>query len=320
MTTSRKDVFTPEVEGYYHCISRCVRRAFLCGKDPVTSRSFEHRREWIRTRLRELLEIFAIKCLAYAVMDNHLHTLLKNLPSIAASWSPEEIAKRWLRLFPRRRSTNGSPKVPSDIEILSITSNPERVELYRLRLSDISWLQRCLNEHIARRANAEDNCKGRFWEGRFKSQPLTTEAALLACSVYVDLNAIRAGSAKTPETSDYTSVQDRIRCCVNKEATPALPLLSHGECVNEDLTEHRYIELVDEVGRVLVSGKSHIAPHLEPILARIGLTQRGLILNAKSQSKLFRRVVGSVQSIRALALAKGKRWFQGMAAAQIVFG
>jgi len=73
-----------------------------------------------------------------------------------------------------------------------------------------SWFIRTLNEHIARRPNAEDGVKGRFWEGRFKNQALLDGQALLAAMAYADLNPVRAGLAETPETLDYTSIQERV--------------------------------------------------------------------------------------------------------------
>jgi len=69
---------------------------------------------------------------------------------------------------------------------------------------------KCLNQPIARAANLEDGCTGHFWESRFTSQALLSEQALLTCMAYVDQNPIRAQMADTPQTSAYTSIQERI--------------------------------------------------------------------------------------------------------------
>ena len=96
-------------EGVYHCFSRCVRRAFLCGFDTLTRRDFSHRKAWLVDRLRYLAAIFAIEVCAYAVMDTHYHTILRTRPDIVASWSDREVATRWLTLFPRHRDLRGTP-------------------------------------------------------------------------------------------------------------------------------------------------------------------------------------------------------------------
>ncbi len=78
MTVPRKEIFIPTEVGHYHCISRCVRRAHLCGFDRLTGRSFNHRREWIRKRLAFLGNLFSMEIVSYSLMTNHIHTLLRN--------------------------------------------------------------------------------------------------------------------------------------------------------------------------------------------------------------------------------------------------
>jgi len=210
-------------EGVYHCFSRCVRRAFLCGFDPLTLRDFSHRKAWLVERLRNLAAIFAIEVCAYAIMETHYHCVLRTRPDIVALWSDWEVATRWLTLFPRHRDMNGSPLPPLEEEIRALADCPERIALLRKRLCSLSWFMGRLNESIARAANKEDKVKGRFWEARFKCQALLDEAAITACMVYVDLNPVRAGLAGTPEESDFTSIQERIRAWQKETTISAAP-------------------------------------------------------------------------------------------------
>ncbi len=210
-TYARRQIVVEDEVGVYHCIARCVRRAFLCGVDPYTGQDFSHRKEWILNRMRDLAGLFAIEVCGYSVMSNHLHLVLRNRPDIAEQWSADEIALRWRRLFPPRDDATGEAVEPGEPDLAMITANSERLAELRKRLANLSWFMRCLCEKIARTANDEDESSGRFWAGRFKSVALLDEAAILACSVYVDLNPIRAGLVTTPEESAFTSGRDRIR-------------------------------------------------------------------------------------------------------------
>jgi REP element-mobilizing transposase RayT len=204
---NRREVLSDGEIQVVHCINRCVRRGFLCGVDELTGKNYEHRRQWMRNRLEFLAGIFAVDIIGFSVMSNHLHVILRNRPDVVTAWSDEEVAKRWWHLFPQRRNKDGSPADPADTDLNHLITN---IKELRQRLSSISWFMRCTSEVIARMANAEDECTGRFWEGRFKATLLPDEAAITACMVYVDLNPIRAGIAKTPEQSDFTSVQERM--------------------------------------------------------------------------------------------------------------
>jgi REP element-mobilizing transposase RayT len=220
MTMPRSNYVKDGQEGVYHCFSRCVRRAFLCGRDPLTGRDFSHRKSWILDRLRHLAAIFAIEVCAYAILENHYHSILRTRPDIVAAWSDREVATRWLILFPKHPSRNAPTGPPSELQIAALMASSEQIAECRRRLSSLSWFMGRLNEFIARAANKEDQVKGRFWESRFKCQALLDDAAVAAGMVYVDLNPIRAGLASTPEDCDFTSIQQRIRAWRNPITNP----------------------------------------------------------------------------------------------------
>lgn len=167
-----------------------------------------------------------------------------------------------------------------DLDQSELAYLDEVVASWRSRLEDISWFMRCLNESIARKANREDNCKGHFWESRFKSQALLDEQALLTCMAYADLNPIRAGIAQSPEDSDYTSVQARITALgsLSEAETLKRPLLKQLDssewpvkaAIKFDYLD--YLQLVDQAGRAIRDDKrGYIPGTLLPILDRLHL-------------------------------------------------
>ncbi|WP_157500143.1 hypothetical protein [Lysobacter sp. Root983] len=181
MTQARSSLISPGQAGTFHCIQRCVRRAFLCGVDRYTGRSFEHRKVWVEQRLALLAECFAVAIHAYAVISNHLHLVVQLEPTLSQQWTDAEVATRWIRLFPPREGTPEAHERKRD----ALMADSSRMLAARARLGDLSWLMRCLAEPIARAANADDDCKGRFWEGRYKAQVLCDDRAMLAAVAYV---------------------------------------------------------------------------------------------------------------------------------------
>jgi len=212
MPYPRSSLVSLDATPWYHVISRCVRRAFLCGEDTVTGRNYEHRRGWIVERLEQLAGVFAIDVAAYAVMSNHAHLVVRVDAERAQEWSQEEVLRRWTRLYVgpelvQHYVRHGEEGLcPAQLDAVQGWA-----ETYRSRLADLSWFMRVLNQSIARMANAEDQVTGRFWEGRFKSHALLDEAAVLTAMAYVDLNPIRARLATVPEDSAFTSIAERLR-------------------------------------------------------------------------------------------------------------
>ena len=286
---------------YYHCISCCVRHAFLCGEDKLTGKSFEHRREWVEDKLHELSNVFAIDICAYAIMSNHTHIILYIDADTAKAWTDDEVIYRWHKLFTgtllSQQYSDNEP-IPEYLQ----ASLADTIACYRQRLMDISWFMRILNEGIARQANIEDNCTGRFWEGRFKSQALLDEAALAACMAYVDLNPIRAKIAPTPEESNYTSIQQRISCAKTGEQPKQLqpfvgnPRLDMPNGLPFEL--HDYLALVDITGRCIREDKAgHINQNQLPILQRLNINEENWLSLTKDFRRLFHGAVGNKENI-----------------------
>lgn len=342
--TSRSEVFEEDTIGCYHCINRVVRRAFLCGADPLTGKSFDHRKAWVRERLQELAANFGIDVLDYAVMSNHFHVVLRNRPDLVKKWSDEEVARRWWNLFPQRKDGQGRPANPQPHELRMLMGDGERLKELRRRLSHISWFMRCLAENIARRSNREDQTTGRFWSGRFRAIRLLDESALLACSVYVDLNPIRAGIAETPETSRYTSAYDRINGRKPKHSNKrrrrtkrrargvadADEWLSPIEFIeSDDHADGRprkrasnkgflsmglddYLCLLDWSGRQIRDNKQGTIPAtLAPILQRLKIVPEGWTAMITQFGRWFGTAAGSPAALEAEAARRGRRWLHG---------
>ncbi|MGL4517838.1 MAG: transposase [Shewanella sp.] len=273
MTIARSRQISLQDTPYYHVVSRCVRRAFLCGEDAHSGQSYEHRRQWVVDKLGQLSHLFAISICAYAVMSNHYHLVLKVEPETAANWSEREVAERWSALFQWpllvRRWYQGEFLIEPELVVVQ-----QLIGVWRERLHSISWLVRLLNENLDRQANKEDSCKGHFWEGRFKSQALLTESALLACMAYVDLNPIRAALTDRPEQSDYTSIKQRLDNDPDTHILPPLllPFARQGQPDGLPYAFADYLMLVDWTGRAIRADKrGHIPTSLAPILVRLGL-------------------------------------------------
>ena len=250
MTRPRSELVDRENGGFYHLFSRCVRQAWLCGEDPNTGENFDHRRGWIERRMLLLAQVFAVDVYAYAVMSNHYHIVVNYCPARAQGWSDVEVAQRWLRVFGPRTA---DPQVRATLKA-ALLADPIRLGEIRQRLGDLSWFMRGLNENIARRANAEEDRTGRFWEGRFESRPLGDVQAAHACMVYNDLNPLRAGMVAKIDSPQETSLRRRLEEVKTSPARLREPL--------------RPLHLEGGSGRVVTTGETALETTLVEYLAQ----------------------------------------------------
>ena len=340
MTSARRQLIDANATPFYHLINRCVRRAFLCGEDKLTGRSYEHRRGWIVDKIKVLSAIFCIDICAYAVMSNHYHLVLKIDVDKAKSLTQKDIISRWCQITKGHaiatKYMNGDALIDAERMLLD-----GLITEWHERLSSISWFMRCLNEEIARKANREDECKGAFWEGRFKSQALLDEQALLACMMYVDLNPIRAGIADSLQSSDFTSIQERINSLnspnsaltlSNQQAKPSdnLHKTTHKSLAKFEGAAHLnkqvgipfhfadYLELIDWTGRAMRHDKKGFIDNQRPkLLNELGISPEAWLTSAKEFRRQYSGISGRWDSMCEFKKQHNSgKWCKGKASSQ----
>ena len=141
MTTARRQQVCLEATPYYHCMTRCVRRAYLCGEDHATGKSFDHRKQWLVDRIKEISAVFAIDVCAYSAMSNHYHLIVYIDKETALGWSDDEVIERWYTLYSGHRLVDryqaGEKLSKAELKVMQ-----ELVDTWRERLYDLSWFMR----------------------------------------------------------------------------------------------------------------------------------------------------------------------------------
>ena len=255
-------------------------------------------------------------------MSNHHHVVLRVDADTQKTWTLNETVRRWHRVyngsFLSQRYATGCTLSKAEMNIVK-----RDAATWKERLIDISWFMRALNEPIARAANIEDNCTGKFFEARFKSQALLDEKAILACMAYVDLNPIRAQLARTPEESDFTSIKQRVSDLKTSTSSFLAPFT--GDEKNEitaGVPYHLldYIELVDWTGRAIRKDKrGSIDSSLPPILVRLGLDPSDWITFATEVEAQFGNWVGSPEQFSDVSNNVGQNWICASVGSQSLY-
>ena len=242
------------------------------------------------------------------------------------NWDRDTVIARWHSLY---AGNYVSQKYSVGAELTDLENKllDQHVQIWRERLHDLSWFMRNLNEYIAREANREDQCTGRFWESRFKSQALLDDKALISCMAYVDLNPVRAKMAATPEASDHTSIQLRIHAALqSKHPTQAQQLAPFLGNPSKDIHDglhfklEDYLNLVDWTGRIIRSDKrGALQERQPPILQRLSITPKQWTTLTQGFEKQFHQFVGKVENVKEIACMMGYQRIRGIGACRQLF-
>ena len=310
MTVARRQHICLTETCYYHCMTRCVRRAFLCGVDALSGKSYQHRREWVERQLLTQSRAFCVDVAGYAIMSNHFHVVVKVNLDLAASLSAEAVLTRWQQLY---RLSPLMVRFKAGDVLTDAEKRRVDTEIARMReiLISISRFMGHLNGYIARKANVEDDCRGHFWEGRFVSQALLDETALLQCMVYVELNPVRAGLSHNPLKSEHTSIKRRL-AGNNSGLIPFKPdkpgaVTDHHNHLPFHFDD--YLQLLVWSARVIREDKQETIPEdAPPLLDRLNITPDRWQSAMQPSAPSHQKALGSTTHIKKYCQAIGQRW------------
>ncbi len=322
MAIPRRELVDPETPCFYHCISRCVRRAYLCGDDPFTGFNCDHRKAWLENRILELASIFSVELYAYAVMDNHYHLVLNLDPKEPKQWSDEAIAEKWLQAYPSKLDEPGFEQ-QREMKKQAILADEERLRKYRSRLGSLSWFMSRLNEPLAKDSNSEDNVKGRFWESRYTSIALLDETAVLSCMAYVDLNPIRAGFVEDLKSSLYTSIKKRLNQFESNASLRHFPISPVSAGINSKTIQiklEEYVHLVEWAGKSIVHpDKASMPSDVYSLLTSLNLQPENWLQQFQTVNKQNCYAVGSMKKLKDKAKTLSKKWLKGFGNCQLFY-
>ena len=339
MTTARSEIVDCSVTRWYHCISKCVRSAFLMAEGEFD------RKQWIENRLKYLTHSFAVSIGGFAILDNHLHLVVRLDSKDAKYWSAEEVLRRWIAVYPPATlAVDDEAVLQKWLEHQA--KDERRIQELRERLGNLGWFMKALKEPLARMANKEDGCSGAFWAARFRSIAILDDEALLATSAYVDLNPVAAGIATTPEASPHTSIRQRVNHVASQDKLGCLAAAQQGSVAGsqaagdieqdhwlvpiEDRRVHTnaqststregmlesfslgsYLLLVDYTGRLFRDGKARMESAVKEVFERLGIHCEywdDRIRKMLSSKSLRGSVFGTTRErVQAFATQRGKR-------------
>jgi hypothetical protein len=303
MTIARAQLIDPSVSRWYHCVTRCVRRA------PLLAEGSFDRKAWLERRIEELAGIFAVSVGAYSILDDQIQLLVRHEAEIAGSWSATEVVRRRARLYPPYDRSR-RPLPVTDLWVAQRRKDAAGVLTAREQLQNIGRFMKCLKEPLSRMANREDHTGGPFFDERFKSVGILDDQSLVAACIYIDLSPSWTAKAARPLETPYTSLRTRAahlkrfrRTAVPRKIKTGSKSSAHAE---------------DSLWLCPIEDRSHVKGSREGMFKDLLLQDYLILIDYSANLGRGRKASASSPAVEILARLgfSAQRWHEHMASLQ----